>query len=192
MSALLHRKEIQTDVVHGSCLLIEYMLQSMVQRKQNVVFKLLEEIVFHTLWIMSELIKRGHHDSSQGDDSYSPEKVVKLVVGWMMTPQIVGFDFFGGRALSRVHTELKANKKALSIHASSTNSVQCNIEFVFNSPVLYNSDWYSLMSSFPQVWKVLFADVQCPDCIADQWKVELVNALKKRVDKVSGEINCYE
>ena len=41
------------------------------------------------------------------------------------------------------------------------------------------------MLSFPQVWKVLFAGVHCPDCIANQWKVELVNALKKRVDKVS-------
>ena len=43
------------------------------------------------------------------------------------------------------------------------------------------------MLSFPQAWKVLFADVHCPDCIANQWRVELLNALKKRVDKVSGK-----
>ena len=34
------------------------------------------------------------------------------------------------------------------------------------------------------MWKVLFAVVKCPDIIADQWKEELVNALKKRVNKV--------
>ena len=90
---------------------MEFVLQSMTQRKQNIVFQLLEEIVFHTLWVMSELIKRGHYDPPEGDDSYKPEKVVKLVVGWMMTPEIVGFEFFGGRALSRVQTELKVNRK---------------------------------------------------------------------------------
>ena len=46
------------------------------------------------------------------------------------------------------------------------------------------------MPSFAQVWKVLFASVKCPSSIAEQWKKELVDALKKRVDKVSGENNC--
>ena len=104
---LLYRISIQIDVMHGSCLLMEFVLQSMTQLKQSIVFQLLEEIVLHTLWIMSELIKRGRYDPSQGDDNYRPEEVVKLVVGWMMTPEIVGFEVFGGRALSRVQTELK-------------------------------------------------------------------------------------
>ena len=107
ISALLYRISIQTDVMHGSCLLMEFVLQSLTHQKQNIVFQLLEEIVFHTLWIMSELIKRGHYDPSEGEGNYRPEKVVKLVVGWMMTPDVMGFELFGGRALSHVQTELK-------------------------------------------------------------------------------------
>ena len=137
ISALLYRISIQTDVVYGSCLLMKFVLQSMTQRKQNIVFQLLKEIVLHTLCIMSKLIKHGHYDPSEGDASYRPEKVVKLVVGWMMTPDIVGSESFGGRTLSRVQTELKVNRKTLISHASSTNSAQSNIDFVFSRPTSY-------------------------------------------------------
>lgn len=129
ISAVLYRISIQTDVMHGSFLLMEFVLQSMTQRKQNIIH-LLEEIVFHTLWIMSEFIQRGHYDPSEGDGSYRPETVVKLVVGWMMTPNVVGFEFFGGRALSCVQTELKVNRETLSSRASRTNSVQFEIGFI--------------------------------------------------------------
>ena len=86
---------------------------------------------------MSELINRGHYDSSEGDDSYRPEKVVKLVVGWMMTPEIVGFESFGGHTLSCVQTELKVNKEALSSRAASNNSAQSDINVVFSRPMSY-------------------------------------------------------
>ena len=107
ISALLYRISIQMDVMYGSCLLMKFVLQSMTHQEQNIVFQLVEEIVFHTLCIMSELIKHGHYDPSEGDVNYRPEKVVKLVVDWLMNPDIVGFELFGGRALSHVQTELK-------------------------------------------------------------------------------------
>ena len=134
----MYRISVQTDIMHGSCLLMDCLLQSMSQRKQSFVFQLLEVIVFHILWIMSESIQRGHYDPSQGDDGYNPGKVVKLVIGWMMTPQIVGFDCFGGSGLSHVQTELKVNGGAQNSHASSIDSVQYDTDFVFKSPVLYD------------------------------------------------------
>ena len=124
--------------MHGSCLLMKYLLESATQQKPNVIFQILEEIVSHILWIMSEPIKRGHCDPSQGDDSYNPGKVIKLVISWMMSPQIVGFDCFGGRKFSCVQIELKVNRGILSNHVSSTNIVQCYTDFVCNSTVLYD------------------------------------------------------
>ena len=107
----MYRTSLWNDIIDGSCVLMERLLQSITHpKKSTTTFQLLEGIVSHILWIMSESIKHAHDDSPPRDGNCNLGKVVELVIGWMMAPQIVGFDCFGGREALHVETELKVSE----------------------------------------------------------------------------------